>query len=375
MQPARQLAQLRQAGPELGDHRAELVAGDVVRADPGLQQERSRDEPLLGAVVEVALDVAPGPVGGVDEPRPRRVHLAELRLGDLAAPQRLLGGPAGGDVEDRPVQPATAVAGVLRLPAFEDPPRPAVLPADPVLERERASRREGVGDVALDQLPVGRMDHARERPHAVVDEVARRVAGDRLDLVADPVHRPVRVVSAAVHGTGDVPHQRAQPRLARPPLRRPEPGRDAREQDLRLERDAEDVVRPRVDRRAHLVRGAERGADHDVRRRELGLRAEPPRQPRAFARIGEHDVRAMLRERARRIIGRRDVEDRQTGARQHSRRRPRVPVETHEQHRSRAAVPAGSSAGVELGHPLGSGQHSGGEDVARRGLVRPAARP
>ena len=42
------------------------------------QGEPDRDEPLLGAVVEVALDPPSLLVRGRDDPRPRGLHLREL---------------------------------------------------------------------------------------------------------------------------------------------------------------------------------------------------------------------------------------------------------------------------------------------------------
>jgi hypothetical protein len=55
--------------------------------------------------MEVSLDLAPAPVGRFEDPRPRRAHVRKLGLDDLVLAQRLLGHLAGGDVEDRPVQP------------------------------------------------------------------------------------------------------------------------------------------------------------------------------------------------------------------------------------------------------------------------------
>jgi hypothetical protein len=65
---------------------------------------------------EIALDLATGEVGRFQNPRTRRVRLGQLPLDDLALAQRMLGRPPGGDVEDRAVEPAAPVAGVLRLP-------------------------------------------------------------------------------------------------------------------------------------------------------------------------------------------------------------------------------------------------------------------
>ena len=73
MQPAGELAQLLEAG-------AELVRGVVEQlgvsgsAHPGArhpQHQRERDEPLLRAVVQVALEPPALLVAGLDEPRAR----------------------------------------------------------------------------------------------------------------------------------------------------------------------------------------------------------------------------------------------------------------------------------------------------------------
>ena len=90
------------------------------RADPHF--ERERHEPLLGAVVEVALDLAPGGVGSLDDARARSVQLRGAGRLDLAPAQRVLGLAALGDVEDRAVHPAAghrarARAGRGRAPS------------------------------------------------------------------------------------------------------------------------------------------------------------------------------------------------------------------------------------------------------------------
>ena len=72
---------------QLGDRLLDLVlrARKHVRARPRRpgcrepERERERDEPLLGAVVEVALDSPPLGVGRGDDPGARRAHLGELR--------------------------------------------------------------------------------------------------------------------------------------------------------------------------------------------------------------------------------------------------------------------------------------------------------
>ena len=66
--------------------------------------------------MEVALDLAAGSVGGVQDASARGADLGELRLDDLLLPQRLLGCAADGDVEDRSVEPSPAVTGFLGWP-------------------------------------------------------------------------------------------------------------------------------------------------------------------------------------------------------------------------------------------------------------------
>ena len=101
--------------------RARVVGQLAVRREPHLQSQRDRDEPLLGTVVEIALDVAACAVGSVEDARARRADLGQLRLDDLALAQRLLRRAAGGHVEDRAVEPAAAVAGRLCVPTLEHP--------------------------------------------------------------------------------------------------------------------------------------------------------------------------------------------------------------------------------------------------------------
>jgi hypothetical protein len=84
MQPARQLAQL-------GEHRAQVLDAALKRRRGGrlgrprreLQRQRKRDQTLLGAVVEVALDPPSGVVGGGDDPRARLLELdPRIDVGD-----------------------------------------------------------------------------------------------------------------------------------------------------------------------------------------------------------------------------------------------------------------------------------------------------
>ena len=85
---------------------------------PDPQAERDGDQALLGAVVEVALDVAPRAVGGVQDPRPRGAHLRELRLGDLVLALRALAGRAGLPVQLETVLPAERLPTAVEAAAY-----------------------------------------------------------------------------------------------------------------------------------------------------------------------------------------------------------------------------------------------------------------
>ena len=72
MDPARQVAQLGQPAVELTAHALELLGKSVdvaagLRPRRGSEQHRRRHEPLLRAVVEVALDSPPSIVGSLDD--------------------------------------------------------------------------------------------------------------------------------------------------------------------------------------------------------------------------------------------------------------------------------------------------------------------
>ena len=80
--PARQLAQLVDRHGDLGDRAVERRARALRRGGELVlrvaQRETDRHEPLLGAVVEVALDAPTLLVGGRHDPRPRRLDLGQL---------------------------------------------------------------------------------------------------------------------------------------------------------------------------------------------------------------------------------------------------------------------------------------------------------
>ena len=210
--------------------------------------ERHRDEALLGAVVEVALDPAPRGVGGLDDAGARGVQLLGARRLDLAPPQRLLGLAALGDVEDGAVHPLPPARPLHELAAIEHPADLAVGADDPVLEHERPVGVVGVLDRVEDALAVVGVDDAHQRPLGAGDEVRRRVAGDALDLVADQREREVRVPGRAVDRARDVDHQRAQERVVGALLGRVHAGARAGEQLGAGERALDVVVGARVQR-------------------------------------------------------------------------------------------------------------------------------
>ena len=75
-----------------------VVAGsrlELVARQP--QVHRQRHQPLLGAVVEVALDPAPLRVAGLDDPRPRGAQLLDLGP-QLGVELLVLGAERGGDL-------------------------------------------------------------------------------------------------------------------------------------------------------------------------------------------------------------------------------------------------------------------------------------
>ena len=103
---AGQLAQLVQRAGRLADQRVQLrrqlVGLGRHRRLRRAQAQGEGDQPLLGAVVQVALDAAPGVVGGGDDPRPRRGELGvELGVvqgdGELAGDERDGVEPVGGE--------------------------------------------------------------------------------------------------------------------------------------------------------------------------------------------------------------------------------------------------------------------------------------
>src|SRR6185312_1492646 len=191
MDAAGELAQLlgrvRQLGDRFVRHRGGCLRG-IGQLRPGrAQRQRDRDQALLGAVVQVAPDLATGLVLGGDDPRPLRLQLLAL-----------------GHVEDHSVEARGSLRPGDLLAALEHPGRRPVRADDAVLEPERPIGRRRLSDPAVHLLAIVRVDDAPERAPRALDEVGRGVARDPLDLVADHRHRPVGVERAAVDGAGNV---------------------------------------------------------------------------------------------------------------------------------------------------------------------------
>src|SRR6185437_6386774 len=113
---------------------------------------------------EVALDLAAGPVGGIDDASARGAHLGKLGLDDLPLAECLLGGAAKRDVEDRSVKTEASMAAILGLPAFQHPAHLAIASHDAVLQAERLAGFNRLRDRSLDLRAILRMDDAGEGP-------------------------------------------------------------------------------------------------------------------------------------------------------------------------------------------------------------------
>ena len=197
-----QLAQVVERARQLVDRviQALLERGVVRGLDPQCPQREQQDhEPLLGAVVEVALEPATGFVGRGDDPCARGPHLflLPLALPDIGAADQIeltLGDVGQGRAGPRDVdrlsaarQPATVLLGhgsvrdrVLdRRPNFR-----SVVRRDVLLPEEVAAGCAGlVPEQALER------DVARAGADTSLDvdeaERARSVVGDRVHQLAD----------------------------------------------------------------------------------------------------------------------------------------------------------------------------------------------
>jgi hypothetical protein len=129
------------------------------------QPQGERDQPLLGAVVQVALDTAAGVIGGGHDPRPRRGELGiELDVvqgdGELACDER-----------DR-VEPVGAERAAQQ-PVLQQQHRPRATPTEDGYREQRAAGQVGEvrvagepvipGGIGHDQRITGALDIAQHR--------------------------------------------------------------------------------------------------------------------------------------------------------------------------------------------------------------------
>ena len=232
------------------------------------QRQSQYYEPLLGAVVKIALDLSTGRVFRSDDPRARSLELGDPRLFRLVPAQYLLRVLALGDLEDHTMQRRSSVALDDMLTALEYPRDRVVGSDDPVLERVRSVLRRRSPYLELHLRLVVRVDDAGETPYAVLDEVRRRIPGDALDLVADHRHRPVAVECAAIDRARDVRDERSKLDIA--PVHC-HARRDAKTADRRL---AHETV---IDRGACQVKHGRKPSRHKlpIAAALVGLTAPP----------------------------------------------------------------------------------------------------
>src|SRR6202008_3813283 len=103
--------------------------------------------------------------------------------------------------EEASVNPLLAAWALHAVPAVEDPAQLAVGALDAVLEVEGLSVVDGVLRLLEHRLAGLAADDAHDRPPRVgAEEVARRIARDPLDLVADELEGVVGVPRRAVDG-------------------------------------------------------------------------------------------------------------------------------------------------------------------------------
>ena len=251
----RELAQLVDRDRDLGERAVERVAGALRRGRAELvlcvtQRQPDRDEPLLGAVVEVALDPPALLVAGRDDPRPRGLDLGELAAQLDAQSRDLDREPAG--LDDLPQQgrdPPASRGSWSTMPSGW-PPRSIGI-------RSRPSSG-GVGDGYAARVDVELALRAGRSgaPAADRSSTSRRTALDLLrrgpagaQVFEEVGHPPQRVVAGAVEAPIDrVLHPRAQRakgdrddergRGGRPPRTAPE--RRPEQHDRRRERRGQD---------------------------------------------------------------------------------------------------------------------------------------
>ena len=147
--------------------------------------------------------------GAIGEPGERVVQgvIANLPLDALA---RLVCRLLPRDVEDHADCPLSTAIRAQNWPAvLGDPPRLPAHVDQPVLERVRSPALKGIAHLPRHVREVLGMNYRVVGANAVVDEVARRVTDEILDLIAHELDRPCRVASAAVHDAWDVGDDRA----------------------------------------------------------------------------------------------------------------------------------------------------------------------
>ena len=309
--PPRQLAQLARRGCQLV---REPVQERCDRRGVGLHPrahhahvERQGDEPLLRAVVQVALDLAARGVRRGHDPHARLAQLLGARRLDLAPAQRLLGRPALGDVEDRAVHPQPPAGARDELAAVEHPAHRAVGAQDAVLQDERVlvvgDRRHGPQDA----LPVVLVDDADQRAPGAGDEVVGGIAGDALDLVGDQLEPVAGVPRRAVDGARDGRHQGAQQRVVGPLLDGAQARTGAGEELRARERAVQVVVGAHVEPAVGRP-GARRPGDREqpggaepriVAQRHADLRRLRARR----VAVDDHQIRRLVPERRERAVG------------------------------------------------------------------------
>ena len=211
---ARELAQLRQAdassssSARVEQRRPSGSSSSRLRGEP--QRERERDEALLRAVVEVALDPPARGVAGLDEPRARRAQLLE-RARSSASRRSFSSASAGGRAGARaPARGSSSSAASWTIAATGRPSRS--------ISRHRAAapgsgsshRRPGGVDVAA----VGRAASRRARASGRrAPRPARRATPSRggraLDQRADRARAREAGAQQARRGTRTAPRSEA----------------------------------------------------------------------------------------------------------------------------------------------------------------------
>jgi hypothetical protein len=182
MHPARQLAELLdrdlQLGDGVGEHTLELGIALRQLTLCDAQLERQRHEPLLGPIVQVALDPATLLVAGGDDPAPRLLHLVELRANVCLQPGVVQRKPRGGA---RRLDQAGVQLGVVHDRGD------VVEPGDRAAVRGQVGRSTGFVDVdAPHRQPVGNLQRVVvERPCKRVADLARRDVRELDDEVGD----------------------------------------------------------------------------------------------------------------------------------------------------------------------------------------------